>query len=122
MSVTVTLSQSQVEKLLSVIEECERCLHEARSILTMNAITKPNQVPAQSKTPSIDEIKWRVKGSGSAEPSDDFAFDFVSDRDGRTSKEKKALIDHIKQRGPLRVDEYEVTLSKDGKFLQRIRM
>ena len=72
--------------------------------------------------PSIDGVRWRVKGGGSAEPSDDFAFDFVSDRDGRIPKEKKAIVDHVKQRGPLRVDEYEVTLSKDGKFLQRIRM
>jgi hypothetical protein len=122
LSVTVSLSQSQAEKLLSIIEECERCLLEARSILGSNANSKPIQTQNQPKTPSIESIKWRVKGGGSAEPSDDFAFDFVSDRDGRVSKEKKAIVDHIKQRGPLRVDEYEVTLSKDSKFLQRIRM
>ncbi len=40
LSVTVTLSQNQVEKLLGIIEECERCLVEARSILSMNASTK----------------------------------------------------------------------------------
>ena len=36
MSVTVTLSQSQIEKLLAIIEEAERGLLEARTILTMN--------------------------------------------------------------------------------------
>ncbi len=71
---------------------------------------------------SIDGIQWRVKGGGSAEPSDDFAFDFVSDRDGRVSMEKVPLIDYIKQRGPFQADGYEVTLSKDGKFLQRKRV
>jgi hypothetical protein len=67
-------------------------------------------------------IKWRVKGGGSAEPSDSFALDFVSDRDGKVSKEKTSIVDYIKQRGPFQADGYEVTLSKDGKFLQRKRV
>ena len=87
MSVTVTLSQNQVEKLLSIIEQSERCLLEARSILSMNASTRQAQASTQ-KTPSIEGIQWRVKGGGSADPSDTFAFDFVSDRDGRVSKDK----------------------------------
>jgi hypothetical protein len=122
LSVTVTLSQNQAEKLLSIIEECERCLVEARSILSMNASTKLAQASTQQKTPSIDGIKWRVKGGGSAGPSDDFAFDFVSDRDGRVSKEKAPIIDYVMQKGSFQVDRYEITLSKDGKFLQRIRV
>jgi hypothetical protein len=39
LNVTVTLSQSQIGKLLSIIEETERGLLEARTILTMNAST-----------------------------------------------------------------------------------
>jgi hypothetical protein len=116
------LSQNQVEKLLSIIEESERCLLEARSILSMNAVSKPAQIPPQQKTPGIEGIKWRVKGGGSAGPSDTFAFDFVSDRDGRVPKEKVPIADYIKQRGPFQADGFEITLSKDGKFLQRKRM
>ena len=122
MSVTVTLSQNQVEKLLSIIEQSERCLLEARSILSMNASTRPSQASTQQKTPSIESIQWRVKGGDSADPSDDFAFDFVSDRDGRVSKDKVPIVDYIKQRGSFQAEGYEVTLSKDGKFLQRKRV
>jgi hypothetical protein len=80
LSITVTLSQNQVEKLLSIIEESERCLLEARTILSMNTSAKPAQSSTQPKTPSIEGIKWRVKGGDSAGSSDTFAFDFVSDR------------------------------------------
>ena len=122
LSVTVTLSQTQVEKLLSIIEESERCLLEARGILSTNVVPKPSLAPTQQKALGIDGIKWRVKGGGSAEPSDTFAFDFVSDRDGRVPKEKAPIIDYLKQKGPFQADGYEVTLSKDGKFLQRKRV
>ena len=122
LSVTVTLSQNQVEKLLSIIEQSERCLLEARSILSMNASTRQAQASTQQKTPSIDGIKWRVKGGGSAGPNDDFAFDFTQDRDGKVPKEKVPILDYIKQKGPFQAEGYEVTLSKDGKFLQRKRM
>ncbi|OGD56005.1 hypothetical protein A3K78_02895 [Candidatus Bathyarchaeota archaeon RBG_13_52_12] len=122
MSVTVTLSQSHVEKLLNIIDESERCLLEARSLLSMNVSTKQVQTPTQQKTPSIQYIKWRVKGGGSAGPSDDFAFDFTQDRDGILSRDKAPIVDYIKQRGPFQVGGYEITLSKDSKFLQRKRM
>ena len=122
MSVTVTLSQSQVEKLLSIIEESERCLLEARSILNTNATSKPAPAPNQSKTPNIERIKWRIKGGSSASPSDDFAFDFTQDRDGKVTKDKAPLVDYIKQKGLFQAEGYEITLNKDGKFLQRKRM
>jgi hypothetical protein len=119
LSVTVTLSENQVEKILGIIEECERCLLEARSILSLNAVSKPAQIPPQQKTPSIEGVKWRVKGGGSAGPNDDFAFDFTQDRDGKVPKEKAPIVDYIKQKGPFQASGYEVTLSKNGKFLQR---
>jgi len=119
LSVEVTLSQNQIEKLINIIEECEKCLLEARTILGMNVVSKPNGSLAQQETPSIEDIKWRIKGGGSADFSDKFAFDFVSDRDGRVSKEKAPIVNYIKQRGPFQIDGYEVNLSKDGKFLQR---
>ena len=122
LSVTVTLSQNQVDKLLSIIEESERCLLEARTILSTNVASTPTQAQTQPKTPSIDNIKWRVKGGSSASPSDDFAFDFAQDRDGNMSRDKKSIIDYIKQKGPFQANGYEVTLSKDGKFLQRKRV
>jgi len=119
LSIMVTLSQSQVEKLLSIIEESEKCLLEARSILSMNASTRTVQSPTNQTTPSIEYIKWRIKGGSSAGPNDDFAFDFTQDRDGNVSREKAPIIDYIKQKGPFQVEGYEVNLSKDGKFLQR---
>ena len=122
LSVTVTLSQSQVEKLLNIIEESERCLLEARTILSTNTIAKPAQTSAQPKTPSIEYLKWRVKGGSAAGPSDDFAFDFTQDREGKVSRDKAPIIDYIKQNGPFQVEGYEVNLSKDGKFLQRKRV
>lgn len=80
MSVTVTLSQNQVEKLLNIIEESERCLLEARTILCTNASTRPAQTTTKLKPPSIEYIKWRVKGGASAGPSDTFEFDFARAR------------------------------------------
>ena len=57
-----------------------------------------------------------------AGPSDDFAFNFTQDRDGKVSREKSPIVDYIKQKGPFQAEGYEVTLSKDGKFLQRTRV
>ena len=123
MSASVSLSQSQVEKLLNILDPGERwCFLEIRSFLSVNTSTKPAQIPTQPKTPTIDGIRWRVKGGSAAGPSDDFAFDFTQDRDGRVSKEKEPIIDYIKQKGPFLVEGYEVNLSKDGKFLQRKRV
>ena len=120
MSVTVTLSQSQIEKLLAIIEEAERGLLEARTILTMNASAKQSRTsPHQTM---IDGVKWRVKGGGTAIPIDDFAFDFVFNRDGTIAKDKIQIVQYIKEKGVLRAEDYEITLSKDGKFLQRIRI
>ena len=122
MSVTVTLSQSQVEKLLSILDEGERCFLEVRSLLSGNTSPKQSQTPTQTNAPNIEYVKWRVKGGGTAGPSDDFAFDFTQDRDGKVSRAKTPIIDYIKQNGPFQVVGYEVTMSKDGKFLQRKRM
>ena len=122
MSVTVTLSQSQVEKLLNIIDESERCLLEARTLLSSNASAKPTQTPTPSKTPSIEYVKWRVKGGSLVGPSDDFAFDFTQDREGKVSRDKAPIVDYIKQRGPFQSEGYEITLSKDSKLLQRKRM
>jgi hypothetical protein len=122
LSVTVTLSQSQVERLLSVLDEGERCFLEVRSLLSGNTSTKPAPAPTQPKTPSIEYVKWRVKSGSAVGPSDDFAFDFAHDRDGKVSRNKAPIIDYIKQNGAFQVDGYEVNLSKDGKFLQRKRM
>ena len=118
LSVTVSLSQSQVEKLLNILDEGERCFLEVRSLLSFNPSFKPAQVPTQPKTPTIDGIRWRVKGGSAAGPSDDFAFDFTQHRDGKVSRAKVPLMDHIKQRGPFQAKGYEITLSKDGKFIQ----
>jgi hypothetical protein len=118
MSIMATLSQNQVEKLLNIIEEIERCLLEARSILSMNASTRPAQEPSQQKTPSIEYIKWRVKNSSSAIPNDEFAFN-TQDSDGKVSSDKVPIVDYIKQKGLFQADGYELTLSKDAKFLQR---
>ena len=52
LSVTVTLSHNQVEKLFSIIEESERCLLEARSILSTNVTPKPSPSSNRPKTPS----------------------------------------------------------------------
>ena len=122
LSVTVTLSQSKIEKLLSILDENERTILEARSMLSSSSTINPVQTASQPKTPSIKYVKWRVKGGSAAGPSDDFAFDFTQDRDGNFSRDKAPIIDYIKQKGPFQVDGYEVNLSKDGKFLQRKRV
>jgi len=123
LSVTVTGSQSQIEKLMRIIEESERGLLEVRSILTSSASAKlVTQTQVQQITPNITGVKWRVKGGRAAGSGDDFAFDFTQDRDGKVTRDKAPIVDYIKQRGSFRVDSYEVTLSKDGKFLQRVRV
>ncbi len=122
MSATVTLSQSQIEQLMSIIEESERCLLEARSILSSNILTKHPPAQAPQSVLNIGTVNWRVKGGRTAGSNDEFAFDFAQDRDGKTPRDKAPIIDYIKHKGPFRAEGYEVTLSKDGKFLQRIRV
>jgi len=70
----------------------------------------------------VSNIRWKVKGGGLAQPSDTFAFEFTQSKDGSMPSERASLIKYLKAHGVLSVDEFEITMSKDGKFLQRKRM
>jgi len=122
LSATVTLNQNQIEKLMEIIEESERCLLEARRIIASQATAKRSITKEADSIPNISKINWRVKGGRIAGSADEFAFDFALDREGQIPRDKAPIIDYIKKRGKLGVDGFDVTRSKDGKFLQRVKV
>jgi hypothetical protein len=69
---------------------------------------------------SLDAVKWLVKGGAPAPPDAGFAYCFSTDKDGHPN-EYADLVDYIKQSGPVKLEDYTYSLSKDGKFLQRSR-
>ncbi len=70
--------------------------------------------------PMLEAVNWLIKGGKPAPPDATFAFAFASDKDGNRN-EYAELADYLKKNGLVKVSGYSFTLSKDGKFLQRIK-
>lgn len=123
-NVTIVLSEAELERLERTIEQGEACFVEARNIISANTVSSLNAGSGGSKgeSPDVNGIRWKVKGGRLAQPSDVFAFEFTQNRDGTTPSERASLVKYLKAHGALSVDEFEITMSKDGKFLQRKRM
>ena len=122
-NVTIVLSEAELERLERTIEQGEACFVEARNIISANTVSSLNSNGgSKGESPDVSSIRWKVKGGGLAQPSDVFAFEFTQNRDGSTPSERASLVKYLKAHGALSVDEFEITMSKDGKFLQRKRM
>jgi hypothetical protein len=69
---------------------------------------------------SLDGVKWLIKGGAQAPPDAGFAYVFTTDKNGNPNQYAD-LVDYLKQSGPVKLEDYTYSLSKDGKFLQRSR-
>jgi hypothetical protein len=63
-------------------------------------------------------MRWKVKG-GDASPSDMFVYALTSDQSGRMYKNLQPVVDYLKRNPALRSNGFEVSLSGDGKFINR---
>ncbi|MCX6654312.1 MAG: hypothetical protein NTY03_04225 [Candidatus Bathyarchaeota archaeon] len=67
---------------------------------------------------SLDGVKWLIKGGSPAPPDAGFAYVFTTDKNGNPNQYSE-IVDFLKESGPVTVEGYTYSLSKDGKFLQR---
>ncbi len=83
MSVSISLSQSDVNRLLDSLERLERSASEVRQVLEQNLIPsslrtevkppKSTMASIKNTTPDIGKIKWKLKGGLDANPEAEFA-------------------------------------------------
>jgi len=118
MSPTFILSDSDLEKLLNSFDASEKGIKAAREVLNQS-YSKPAESP---QAPSGSGVEWKVKGGALANAEDGWAWAFAIDRDGKIPADREQLIDHLKRFGKVTQSGYEITLSRDGKFLNRKKL
>jgi hypothetical protein len=69
----------------------------------------------ETNSASWDSIAWNSK-----QDKPNFAWTFATDKEGKVIPEVAGFVEHLKK-GPVKEGQYEYQLSKDGKFLQRIK-
>jgi hypothetical protein len=116
----VTLSANEVCKLADDLKNIEQRL---RQLGTQGFSTK---LPT-TQVPPFDKIDWWVKekDTGKNRPAnieDPYAWTFAALRDGTIPEGRKKLLDYLSRNGKAEIQGFEITQSKDGKFLQRKRM
>ncbi len=136
MSLSFTLSQTEIDRLLDDFKTVVESTADIQSILAkhMSIKSQPQyqpQPPAQSygglgtppAPPDISQVKWRLPkkdGGGLASPSDGWCFAFIADDKGKIYPETKPIIDYITAHGSFMVNGYEVSISKSNpNFLNR---
>ena len=68
----------------------------------------------------IDGINWMKKGRKPAAPTDNWAWAFAYDRDGKVLPETRELVELLRKSKKVRVGDYEITLGgRDGNLLNR---
>lgn len=130
MSVSISLSQSDVDRLLDSLERLERSASEVRQVLGQNLIpidSKPEVKPSKAFTmpiktiiPDISRVKWKLKGGLDANPEAEFAYAFTADQKGKVHPEVQRVLEYLKSNGgKSSLEGYELTVSQNGKFLNR---
>ena len=99
MSMSFTLTREQVERLLVEFDSISRGLDEVRSALSESVGTQQS-CSLELSVPSIDGIRWKVKGGGDASPSDTFAYAFACDQGGRVYRNLQPAVDYLKRNPP----------------------
>jgi hypothetical protein len=107
------------EELNRLITDIEVRLRKLRELGAGGFTSKPVNLEAHAF--DLDGINWRIKGGAKATLDDSFAFDFTADRNGTVPPEKKELVEYLKKNNSLVQNGFTITLSKDGKFLNRSR-
>ena len=62
-----------------------------------------------------ESVRWHEQNHG-------FSWDFVKNQDGTILEETRALVELLEKGGPLTEDGFRYSLSKDGRFLNRIKL
>lgn len=130
MSVSISLNHSEIDRLLDSLEKLEKSASELRQILGQNISsssmkneakqTKYSSPPARSAVPDISKVKWKLKGGADADPYAEFAYAFTSDQKGKSYAEVEPILEYLKTNGgKSTLDGYELTVSQNGKFLNR---
>jgi len=116
----VTMKADDVIRLADDLDSVVKRLRE----LGASGFTSKPATPAAPVAPSGGGIEWQVKEKDTgqnrlANADDGWAWAFTADRDGKIPADRVQLIDHLKRYGKVTQAGYELTLSKDGKFLNR---
>ena len=130
MSVSISLSQSDVNRLLESLEKLEKSASEVRQVLGQNIV--PSSIRTEAKSPKtstvliknampdISRVKWKLKGGLDANPKDEFAYAFTTDQKGKVYTEVQPVLEYLKSNGgKSSLEGYELTVSQNGKFLNR---
>jgi hypothetical protein len=111
--------------LLKVLEGFEKSLVEVRTILVEGA-SKPQSMQQSTDTlavPDINRIKWKIRGGMDASPDNEWAFVFRANRDGSIPSDRAQVVDYLNSHGgKFKRDGFEVSISKDGKFINRNKL
>ena len=130
MSVSISLSQSDVDRLLDSLERLERSASEVRQVLGQNIVPasmrvevkspKTSTAPIKTPIPDISRVKWKLKGGLDANPDSEFAYAFTADQKGKMYTEVQLILEYLKSNGgKTSFEGYELTVSQNGKFLNR---
>jgi hypothetical protein len=130
MSVSISLSQSDVDRLLDSLEKLERSASEVRQVLGQNIVSsslrtevkppKASTAPIKTTMPDISRVKWKLKGGLDASPDSEFAYAFTADQKGKMYAEVQPVLEFLKSNGgKSSLEGYELTVSQNGKFLNR---
>jgi len=103
--------------LIKWLDDGEAWQKKGRELFSTGFTSRPAEVPA-----SIDFIEWKLKGGTLANADDDWAWTFVAERDGSIPPSRQQLIEHLKRYGKVSQAGYEISLSKDSKFLNRKKL
>jgi hypothetical protein len=73
-----------------------------------------------------DVVTWMVKEKATnqsrpANAEDGWAWGFIQERDGSIPPGRAQLVEAVKRLGKVAQAGYEITLSRDGKFLNRVK-
>ena len=129
MSVSISLNQSDVDRLLDSLERLERSASEVRQVLGQNLAPvstriefKPPKASISSRdtAPDLSRVKWKLKGGLDANPEAEFAYAFTADQKGSVYSEVQPVLEYLKSNGgKSSLEGYELTVSQNGKFLNR---
>jgi hypothetical protein len=111
------------EIAIAKLDKLDKDIKELRDLFRTGFTTKTP--PTESTAFDIGGIRWMLAkkdGGGEANLDDAFAWSFAANQTGQVPPEKKPLVEYLKQHGKVQQNGYELSISQDGKFLNRKRL
>ncbi len=110
------------ESAIKKLDQLSKDVQELRELFAAGAFKpKPDEEDHAFDLAAIQWKRAKKDGGGDANLDDNFAWAFAQNMNGIVPPEKKQLVDYLKQYGKIQQNGYELSLSKDGKFLNRTR-